>query len=79
MKVSFGEIVDRYTIEILKETNGAMDVDFVALMYRVNKEMWELEEVISKTEDLAEVGRVYRQLRELTKKRAELKGERKTY
>ena len=79
MKVSFGEIVDRYTIEILKETNGTMDVEFVTLMYRVNKEMWELEEVISKTEDLAEVGRVYRQLRELTKKRAELKGERKTY
>ena len=80
MNLSDSEKIDRLTIEILKETDGRDCADLVSELYRLNYLMWYKEEEISREkEDHAEVGRLYLELRELTKDRAKIKKEFKTY
>lgn len=49
-------------------------------LFEINWKMWELEdEITANKSDLRKVGELYLKLRELTKQRARLKGETKTY
>ena len=49
-------------------------------LFEVNWKMWELEDEITvNNKDLKKVGELYLKLRALTKQRAKLKGEIKTY
>lgn len=48
-------------------------------IYNVNRLMWDLEEDISKTKSNELIGQFYKQLRNLTVVRAQLKNEPKTY
>ena len=79
MKLTDAEKIDRLTIEILKETNGNNCSDLVSSLYFVNYKMWWKEEEISKAKDLEKIGKLYLELRVLTKKRARIKNESKTY
>ena len=49
-------------------------------LFEINWKMWELEdEITANKDDLRKVGELYLKLRGLTKQRAKLKGEKKTY
>ena len=94
MKISFLEAVDRYTILLIKKLHkldcGAefkelreemkgVDSVIITQFLSINKKMWALEDEISATQDLTEIGRLYLELRELTKERAKLKRDPKKY
>jgi hypothetical protein len=73
-----GEDIDRETIALVRKIKTS-SLAFQQLFW-VNWQMWELEDDITKRkEDLETVGKLYLELRELTKVRAGLKGETKTY
>lgn len=49
-------------------------------LFEINWKMWEKEdEITANIKDLKKVGKLYLELRELTKQRAKIKGEKKTY
>lgn len=71
--------IDIYTIVQLKREHGLIDEDLIKKFYEVNKAMWDLEEKITVARTDEEVGKLYRELRALTKVRARLKSDPKTY
>lgn len=86
MEMPIADVVDRYTILLIKQEHGLNVTDaeleeyclvssgynFVDLL-NINSQMWDLEEQISKTRSLTEIGRLYVELRRLTKRRVEAK------
>ena len=85
MKLTQAELADRYTILCLKREHGLpveedvsqyaaelMQVDCSELL-TVNRRMWELEDQISQTTDLAEIGALYLELRAWTLQRVAAK------
>ena len=94
MKMPFLEAVDRYSILLIKrmhkldcvnelrayqEEMQGVDSGLLATFLSINKKMWDLEDKISATKDLAEIGKTYLELRRLTKERAQLKNDIKKY
>jgi len=73
------EDYDRFSIFLIKGMYGLIDERKLNDFFEVNMEMWKLEDKISDSKDLKEIGKLYLELRKLTKKRAKLKGEKKTY
>lgn len=86
MKMPVADVVDRYTILLIKKSHGlkvpdeeleayrveSCDHDYMELL-NINRQMWDLEELITKTQDPFEVGLMYWNLRDLTKLRVEAK------
>ncbi len=84
------EVIDRYTILLLKYQNGInvekelapyleAVVDYAEMysdrLYDINSRMWELEDRITEEGNLKKVGALYMQLRDLTLQRMEVKNE----
>ena len=87
MEMPLADVVDRYTVLILKDQNGipvkeeleqyrkcCMNLEWKELL-RINSLMWKLEEMISDETDLATIGALYLALRGLTKRRVEAKNQ----
>lgn len=86
MKMPVADVVDRYTILLIKKSHGlkvpdeeleayrveSCDHDYMELL-NINRQMWDLEEQITKADEAFEVGLLYWNLRDLTKRRVEAK------
>lgn len=94
MNLSPLELADRYSILLIKKMHGLdcgkelkelrkemqhISSELLAKFVGINRQMWDLEDRITASQDLTEIGRLYLQLRGLTKERAELKRELKNY
>ncbi len=81
VKTKFEQLkrLDRKSIDLIKHIDDADD--YYRLLV-INSQMWILEELITDRicmGNFEEVGRLCKDLRILTKKRAEIKGDEKTY
>src|SRR3990167_530492 len=71
---------DRISIDIVRVLRTSPPK--VQLLFSINLKMWDKEDEITaaaKAGDMAKVGELYMELRALTKERAAIKGETKTY